>query len=579
MFKRYFLILTSVFVSSLLLGQNTCPTINDFSINASLPNPCVKVVISQAFYNPSQQPITVTINYGDGSPVVSNNYSAASNFIYASTTHTYNSTGTFSVTLTLINASSCSASQTKTITTSCSSCLTGQTLSTGFDRANNTTLVNNEGNFDPYWYVVKKQLIASTTFTPIPGTETYYSNLPAYDIVPNGGYGVSLAPPDAKYISLNSSMFSQDPSPYIVTYRTYFVLPSTLPTNIKYSLLMSMRADDGIYQVSLNGTDIKPPGYITDGNSYSGNAYNLSINSCDQPVFVGDTNYIDITAADTYLAASQFVAEILLQECAVSCTPIPPCGSNLIFPETAFSSCANQEICYVPHPRVCTSQNQQNFTWNFGDGSPTITGCSWCHTYTTAGTYTISVTVSGNGCTTNTVSSLFTVNDCFPPPPCEDCIGSFAPIPTATYIVSAWVKEGSAPLTKTSYTYPNVVVKCPSVSFTSSTFLATGEIIDGWQRIEGEFTIPASASDISIELNCTSPTGDCFFDDVRVFPTNGSMKSYVYDPVNMRLVAELDERNYATMYEYDEEGKLVRVKKETAKGIMTIKESRNNSSK
>lgn len=55
------------------------------------------------------------------------------------------------------------------------------------------------------------------------------------------------------------------------------------------------------------------------------------------------------------------------------------------------------------------------------------------------------------------------------------------------------------------------------------------------------------------------------------------MKSYVYDPVNMRLVAELDERNYAIMYEYDEEGKLVRVKKETAKGIMTIKESRNNS--
>lgn len=123
------------------------------------------------------------------------------------------------------------------------------------------------------------------------------------------------------------------------------------------------------------------------------------------------------------------------------------------------------------------------------------------------------------------------------------------------------------------------MVKCPSVSFTSSTFLAAGEIIDGWQRIEGEFTIPASASDISIELNCTSPTGDCFFDDVRVFPTNGSMKSYVYDPVNMRLVAELDERNYAIMYEYDEEGKLVRVKKETAKGIMTIKESRNNSSK
>lgn len=57
------------------------------------------------------------------------------------------------------------------------------------------------------------------------------------------------------------------------------------------------------------------------------------------------------------------------------------------------------------------------------------------------------------------------------------------------------------------------------------------------------------------------------------------MKSYVYDPLTLRLTAELDEQNYATFYEYDEEGALIRVKKETERGIMTIKESRNNSSK
>jgi hypothetical protein len=44
-------------------------------------------------------------------------------------------------------------------------------------------------------------------------------------------------------------------------------------------------------------------------------------------------------------------------------------------------------------------------------------------------------------------------------------------------------------------------------------------------------------------------------------------------------MAELDERNYAKLYEYDEEGKLIRVKKETEKGIMTIQENRENSSK
>ena len=54
------------------------------------------------------------------------------------------------------------------------------------------------------------------------------------------------------------------------------------------------------------------------------------------------------------------------------------------------------------------------------------------------------------------------------------------------------------------------------------------------------------------------------------------MMSYVYDPISLRLMAELDERNYATLYEYDEEGKLIRVKKETEKGIMTIQENRDN---
>jgi hypothetical protein len=52
------------------------------------------------------------------------------------------------------------------------------------------------------------------------------------------------------------------------------------------------------------------------------------------------------------------------------------------------------------------------------------------------------------------------------------------------------------------------------------------------------------------------------------------MKSYIYDPVSLRLSAELDDNNYATFYEYDEEGTLVRTKAETQRGIQTIKETR-----
>ena len=43
---------------------------------------------------------------------------------------------------------------------------------------------------------------------------------------------------------------------------------------------------------------------------------------------------------------------------------------------------------------------------------------------------------------------------------------------------------------------------------------------------------------------------------------------------NLRLMADLDENNYATYYEYDDDGTLIRVKKETERGIMTVQESR-----
>ena len=70
-----------------------------------------------------------------------------------------------------------------------------------------------------------------------------------------------------------------------------------------------------------------------------------------------------------------------------------------------------------------------------------------------------------------------------------------------------------------------------------------------------------------------------YFDDVRIHPFNASMKSYVYDPETLWLTAELDDNNYATFYEYDKEGQLIRIKKETARGIMTIQESRSSNPK
>ena len=111
-------------------------------------------------------------------------------------------------------------------------------------------------------------------------------------------------------------------------------------------------------------------------------------------------------------------------------------------------------------------------------------------------------------------------------------------------------------------------------------FMPTGNIIDGWQQIVGIFDIPRDVKLMNIRLRSkTEARVNIYFDDLRVQPYESNMKTFVYDPDNQRLLSELDENNYATYYEYDLEGGLVRVKKETEKGIYTIQETRSGNLK
>lgn len=162
----------------------------------------------------------------------------------------------------------------------------------------------------------------------------------------------------------------------------------------------------------------------------------------------------------------------------------------------------------------------------------------------------------------------------------------FAP-ESGKYIVSGWVKE-IHPNQVVAY---NSFIKIKLENVTSTvTFnpiidiFPVGGIIDGWQRIVGVIEIPNYDSSINpilkVELHCNNNSGgDCFYDDIRFYPFNGNMKSFVYDEDTQRLMAELDENNYATFYEYDLEGGLIRVKKETERGVYTIQETRSNNPK
>jgi len=149
----------------------------------------------------------------------------------------------------------------------------------------------------------------------------------------------------------------------------------------------------------------------------------------------------------------------------------------------------------------------------------------------------------------------------------------FSPLAGKKIVISAWVKEAQACMGDT-YTGNQIGIVIGRAAGNITVIAKPqGGIIEGWQRYEQVIDVPADATTLSINMQATG-TSTVYFDDLRIHPYNANMKSFVYDPGNLRLMAELDENNYATIYEYDDDGTLIRLKKETERGIKTISETR-----
>lgn len=161
----------------------------------------------------------------------------------------------------------------------------------------------------------------------------------------------------------------------------------------------------------------------------------------------------------------------------------------------------------------------------------------------------------------------------------SSCVPGFSPeaqtLTAQKYVFSFWAKESTSNQ-NADYTTISANIQLNGSSIGS--LVKKSSIINGWQKYDYEFSIPAlTAIGTSLVFRIqNSGNSDIYFDDIRVQPYNATMGTYVYDPKSLRLWAELDERNFATFYEYDNEGVLVRVKKETENGIQTIKETRNS---
>lgn len=163
------------------------------------------------------------------------------------------------------------------------------------------------------------------------------------------------------------------------------------------------------------------------------------------------------------------------------------------------------------------------------------------------------------------------------------CTGIFSPEAgkEQKYVISYWQKSEtyySKGILPANNSVPPIVeekmklksaIKINNISLPLKPMYSSEEI-EGWVKEEFEFTIPANASgNIMIAFqNPNKPLGNTqiYFDDLRIHPYNASMKTYVYDPFSFRLVATLDENNFASVYQYDEEGNLQEIILETEKG-------------
>ena len=183
----------------------------------------------------------------------------------------------------------------------------------------------------------------------------------------------------------------------------------------------------------------------------------------------------------------------------------------------------------------------------------------------------LKIVTSDTDCPGTVINTFINIKNCVG---CNKCVPSFSPTPGEKYVLSAWVKEDESFL-KTTYDNAAIQLVFEGVNQSTADFKATGPIIDGWQLLEQEFEIPINTTAIEFvfkDLGAGSGDG-VYFDDIRVHPFQGNMKSFVYDARTGKLVAEQNEQNYTTFYEYDQEGKLVRVKVETERGIKTISET------
>ncbi|MBD78744.1 MAG: hypothetical protein CL840_07480 [Crocinitomicaceae bacterium] len=155
------------------------------------------------------------------------------------------------------------------------------------------------------------------------------------------------------------------------------------------------------------------------------------------------------------------------------------------------------------------------------------------------------------------------------------------------YLISFWLKEASEPVIGSdpviSYNNMKITLKeeCTLASLPVNLYRKSN-IIDGWQRFEYSVEIPSSYNinnNLKLTFENEQTSDKSYIDDIRIHPFNSQMVTSVFDPITLRLSAELDNSNFATFYSYNEDGQMVTTRVETINGIHTTVENRTSNIK